>query len=132
MAEIWQPRDFLIAHVAGPQTVPGYVYRGLGIHMQMKGSPKGRRKPVWALTHLNTGHAICRLHGLVADAFPIATEVAECSDWAGFDGLTGWRNQDPDLPEKVKAIAAKNPKIMTSGGSVSSHEAALAVAEARA
>lgn len=100
----WKPETFPIA--VGPQSIDrraGYTYRGLGLHMVMKASPKGRRPPRWKLTHLGSGHGVAHIDGAVADAFPIASEIAECSEW-DFDGLNGWRNRDPELPKKVLEI----------------------------
>lgn len=105
---MWQPANFLIASHYGPTERAGYTYRSLGLHMMWKASPKGRRPPCWALTHLGSGHAIVFIVGHVATAFPIATEIAECSDW-DFDGLDGWRNRDPEIIEKLRAVLAKYP-----------------------
>lgn len=66
---------------------------------------------MWALTHLGSGHQLCRIKGTVATVFPIASEIAESGDWS-FDGLDGWRNQFPDAKEKLEAVAAKHPKLV--------------------
>lgn len=127
----WAPSTFLIAHAAGPFDVTGYVYRGLGLHMAVKASPKGRRPPKWALTHLGSGHRLVFITGAVADAFPVATEIAECGDWS-FDGLYGWKNMDPELPAKFRAIVAKHPNATEREGARNANEeAARKVVEAR-
>ena len=109
-ADIWQPASFMLAtNALVPTEVAGYVYRGLGIHMAIGPSPKGRRPPKWRLTHLSTGHAIAQISGFVADALPIASRIAECGDWS-FGDLDGWRNMDPELPAKVAAIAKAEPR----------------------
>jgi hypothetical protein len=69
--------------------------------------------------------------GKVAEAFVIASEIADAGDWE-FDGLYGWRNRDPELPEKVFAIMAKYPKALYRPDGASSDESAQAIAVARA
>lgn len=131
----WAPQKFLVAvgwSTDGTHEISGYAYRGLGLAMTIKGSPKGRRAPRWTLTHLGSGHAVCAIIGHVKDAFPIATEIAECGDWS-FDGLTGWKNVDPELADKFSAIRTKHAKLIKSGGNGSRSEAiASAIAIARA
>ena len=128
----WEPSKFLTASTfGGPDTVYGYVYRGLGLYICMKGSPKGRRPPTWMLTHLGTGHRICMIDGTVANAFPIATEIADCGDWE-FDGLKGWVNRDPELPTKFRAIIDAHSKQCRTGSGGGNEEQAVAIAMARA
>lgn len=129
----WEPADFLVADSwsnIGYHKVAGYSYRGLGIHMIR--SPKGRRPPTWSLCHLGSGHTVCLIDGRVAVAFAIASEIAECGDWS-FDGLKGWINVDPEIPEKCKVIMAKYPKATrrATGGN-HSENSARAIALARA
>ena len=112
----WRPAKFKRADkFDGAIETSGYIYRGLGLQAQ---SPRGRRPPIWLLIHLNSGHVICQISGVVAKAFPIAAEIAECTDW-GFSGLDGWNNTDPDLPSKVRNFAEKYGKhiISISGAS---------------
>lgn len=117
----WEPEVYKIASFAGPHPVAGYVYRGLGLHIRVSASPKGRKPPTWTLTHLNTGHSICNLTGKVADVFPVAAEVAECGDWT-FEGLHGWKNMDPELGFRTKAIAEKHPGVCAYRHGVTSDE----------
>lgn len=120
---MWKPGSYPIA--CGPQHIghrEGYTYRGLGLH-------KVSDKPEWNLTHLGSGHAVAVIKGTVAEAFPIATEIAESADW-DFDGLNGWRNRDPELPAKVMAIMAKYKKrVKRKGGNPSDEAARLVVME---
>ena len=95
----WQPADFEIATPDGPQSVGGYSYKGLGLHRGVG--------TAWTLTHLNTGHSICTISGRVKIAFPIAAEIAECTDW-DFDGVRGWKNRDPDMGSKVRAVLGRH------------------------
>ena len=115
----WHPAKFKRADkFDGATETSGYIYRGLGLQMSIAQCPRGRRPPFWLLIHLNSGHVICQISGVVAKAFPIAAEIAECTDW-GFSGLDGWNNTDPDLPSKVRIFAERYPKhiISISGAS---------------
>lgn len=133
MTEVWKAQGFLVADIWNekPRRVAGYVYRGLGLQLLIKASPKGRRPPTWGLTHLGSGHTVCMITGHVATAFPIAFEIAQCGDW-DFDGLNGWINRDPELPKKVRSILDKHLKVIKIGAGGSSDAAARAVAMARA
>lgn len=106
---MWKPEHFQTASAGGAYVRYGYVYRGLGLYRMFQGSPKGRRPPTWCLVHLGSGHAVVNIVGHVADAFPVAGEIAECGDWT-FDSLDGWKNRDLELPVKVRAIIARHPK----------------------
>lgn len=109
----------------------GYVWRGLGIRKVSAPSPKGRRKAVWSLTHIGSGHRVGTLHGDAATAFPVATEIALAGDWT-FDGLTGWKNQFPDVEERLGEIIARHSKVFTHTGSGQGNEdVARAIAMAR-
>ena len=115
----WRPAKFKRADkFDGAIETSGYISRGLGLQMSIAQSLRGRRPPFWLLIHLNSGHVICQISGVVAKAFPIAAEIAECTDW-GFSGLDGWNNTDPDLPSKVRNFAERYPKhiISISGAS---------------
>jgi hypothetical protein len=133
--EKWQPGRFLTAeHIDRP--VPGWIYRGLGLRMVFRASPKGRRPPFWSLVHLGTGHGLCHFNLHETPAIEFATTMAECGDWE-FDGLEGWRNVDPHLRDKFLAImdAYRDayPKVrLSTGHGDPSPEAARAIAEARA
>lgn len=125
MTDLWRPEEFQIGKLYGDEDVvemcAGYVYRGLGLFIEKFGSPKGHRPPQWSVTHLGTGHKVCSIMGTVANAFPLATELAELSDW-DFDGLNGWVNRDPELKNKVKEFAERNPKQVLIGIGPSSSE----------
>jgi hypothetical protein len=125
------PGEFLIAEsFADRRKEAGYTYRGLGLYLLQRGSPKGRRPPKWCLVHLGSGHTVCYINGHVKDGFPLASEIAECGDWT-FDGLTGWRNVDPEIPAKFHAIREAHPKAIELSNGGSSEEAARAVVMAR-
>jgi hypothetical protein len=129
---MWQPSDFYIARATYPVQMAGYVYKGLGLHIARQ--TLIHRLPVWHLTHLNTGHRVAEIRGLVAEAFPIATAIAECGDW-DFLSLTGWKDQDPELANKVlKIIDGSKGRAKRDAGRMSrthNHEVARAVLKTR-
>src|SRR5271154_5226172 len=91
-----------------PVNTNGHVYRGVGLF---------ERKPnIWDLFHLGTGHLIFKnIYGKRGDVFSIATEIAEMTDWS-FDGIGGWKNTDPELPEKMAGIMKRHRRLSRSGG----------------
>lgn len=117
----WKAGTFDIATSAGIITQSGYILKDLGLHLEsiIPPSSKGRRKgrKSWALTHLNSGHRVCSLIGDVKDVFPLASEIAELTDWS-FTGLDGWKNIAPELKDKFYSLIKKNKaKIKREGGS---------------
>lgn len=100
----WKPGPYLIARPEGIIKVWGYTYRGLGLHMKY---PEGLFKTLWCLTHLNSGHRINYIRGTMPEAMAIATETAHVTEW-DFDGLDGWKNREPDLKAKMKALDLKH------------------------
>jgi hypothetical protein len=128
----WRPAKFKRADkFEGAIETSGYIYRGLGLQMSIAQSPRGRKPPIWLLIHLNSGHVICQISGVVAKAFPIGAEIAECADW-GFSGLDGWNNTDPNLPSKVRNFAARYPKHIISVGGASDRVIAERISAERA
>lgn len=126
----WPAASFQVAMPQGPVKRDGYAWRGLGLFLAVAGSPKGRRKPKWSLTHLGSGHAIAFIDGDVREVFPVATEIALAGDWT-FDGLEGWRNQFPDAPAKMAEIAARHKHLTKSSGAHRNEDVARAVAASR-
>lgn len=126
---LWSPSSFLIAIKSGTLEVSGYVYRGLGLHIQSQ--KRGKSPPIWNLTHLGSGHAVCSIRGSVRTAFSIATKISESSDW-DFDGIAGWKNRDPDLAIKTLAVINEHPKICRRTGGTSDDEIARAIVLRRA
>jgi len=129
----WRPARFYIAQAGtSPFRVYGYVLRGLGLHNHGWATP--RTKTRWTLTHIGCGAVVMKITGDVRTVFPIAAEVAECSDWTLFDLPEGWRQTDPMLPEKIRAICDAHPEV-TPNSAKSKHyikiEDARAVIEMR-
>lgn len=109
---MWKPEDFEVAWGSGAGAVAGYTYRGLGLHVAINPSPKGKRPTRWTLTHLNTGHRIGYLDGDVRTAFPVATDIAEAGDW-DFLSFEGWKDRFPDAKERLAEIQERHPKVFT-------------------
>lgn len=128
---VWEPGVFLVANEYGPVEEDGFLYRSLGMFQVTRGSPKGRRPPRWSLTHLGTGHRIVLIEAHTAQAFEIATEFAECTDW-DFNSTQGWRDRDPDLMSKLTDLFAKYPAADRNGGRMGSEKVAQQIARMRA
>ena len=105
----WLPRQFHVARrSASPLLVSGYVWRGLGLHHRGWGAPRAQTR--WSLIHLGSGGCFLRFIGDVATVFPVAGEIARCSDFTLFDLPDGWRQTDPALPAKIGAICQAHPE----------------------
>lgn len=62
--------------------------------------------------------------------YEIATIIAEIGDWE-WDGLDGYKNKDPQLPEKLKIVMGSLNGLIKGGGQ-SNEAGAQAVAFANA
>lgn len=111
MSVMWKDETFEVAYSFGPVPKAGYTYRGLGLFMVVKASKKGRRPPLWSLTHLGSGHRLALIEGDVRTAFPIATEIAESGDW-DFLSLEGWKDRFPDAPERLRELCERYGKMV--------------------
>jgi hypothetical protein len=85
--------------------VGGWLYKGLGLFVL---GPVVRDEAAqllmpneWSLTHLNTGHQVCRLIGSRSLVFRMGKDIADCTEWELFTTVGGWANVDPDLNKKV-------------------------------
>ena len=108
-AETWQPAMFVRAVPGGiPAVDCGYECRGLVLRHSGWATPRSETR--WGLYHAGSGAGIARFTGSVATVFPVALEIALCSDWTLFDLPEGWRQTDPDLPAKVGAIMEAHPE----------------------
>jgi hypothetical protein len=107
--ERWTPAKFYRAIPGGePIEEWGYEWRGLTLRHAGWASP--RTATQWALIHIGSGGTIARFTGNVATVFPVATAIAECSDFTLFDLPDGWRQTDPDLAQKIAAICEAHPE----------------------
>lgn len=112
----WAEERFEVARLYGSHSdderiehVNGFTYRGLGMHQASATKARYRRKDgtrrvyeTWVITHLNTGHAVRSMWDCPAPrAFMLATDLAEIADWT-FDGLDGWRNACPEMPDLLQ------------------------------
>ena len=128
----WQPRDFLIGDIhTTVRRVVGYARGGLGLDMRFNASPKGRRPPAWALSHLATGHRIVMIEAHQAEAMEIADQFVALTDW-DFIGLDGWRNRDPELAQKVRDLTKRHHPKTYMVGRPSNQEAAQVCAAQQA
>ncbi len=127
----WEPARFAIATPNGAQIVGGHIYRGLGMYQTLPASPKGRRPPTWCLMHLASGHAIVDIKKHNDSAFDTAAQIAEMADWS-FIAPDGWRNSDPDLINRIKALLVFDPGLSRFGGTDINYEIARTIAESRA
>lgn len=84
----------------------------LGLYQVSKSSPKSRRPPTWSLIRLNFVRRVFWIEAQLQDALAIAEGVVTLGDWSS-GGIDGWRNVDPDLPQKVKALASADARIDT-------------------
>ena len=131
--EAWRPARFFRAVPGGaPLEAWGYEWRGLALRHSGWATPRTETR--WTLIHLGSGGAIMRFVGDVRTVMPVASEIAECSDWTLFDLPEGWRQTDPELPAKVGAICEEHPEARPdtsfSGQEISDADA-RAVVEAR-
>lgn len=99
---MWIHDTFMIATSSGVQRIAGMTCRGIGMHIVRKMQIFGAR-PITAIVHLGSGHAICLVEASLEKTAEIATEIVRAGDW-DFDGLKGWENMDPTLSLKVQAI----------------------------
>jgi hypothetical protein len=122
--DCWKPDRYEIAApVGGVELVDGLSYRGLGLHLNSATKAKYVRKDgtrrvywSWAVTHLNTGHMVRGFYDVpIADVFAAATDLAMITDWT-FDGLQGWRNTDPEVPDKLQAWHKRHQLGARQGG----------------
>jgi hypothetical protein len=128
----WAEDRFEIANLWGVESetaerveiVNGFVYRGLGLYQSSATKARYRRKDgtrrvyeTWVITHLNTGHAVRTLFDCPAPrAFMLATDLADMADWT-FDGLDGWKNTCPDMPDLLQDWHRRHElKGMPAGG----------------
>lgn len=106
----WQPTRFFLA-IPGRGATEAWGYEHQGLALRHSGWAEPRTNTKWSLVHIGSGGTIMRLVGSVSMVMPVASEIAECSDWTLFDLPEGWRQTDPDLPAKVGAICEAHPEV---------------------
>lgn len=131
MSVEWKEGRFLVGLGDGVREVTGWCTADLGLELAIEGSPKGRRKPLWSLVHLNTGHRIFCIQAEEHNALALASQVHELTDWS-FVSLDGWRDRDPRLHDKVIAVADEAEFKVEFLSAGRSQEAARQIAMARA
>jgi hypothetical protein len=100
----WVLGRYLEAREGGKQEAVGYAYGGLALRMvEAPRSLQGRPLPVWALTHIGSGHLVGKINGAAGDAFAIGESIADAADW-NFRGFEGIADGGEALLGKVVAI----------------------------
>lgn len=128
----WQPGEFFAAISFGiVEHNYGWLWGGVAIQKLWNGSPKGRRPPAWSLIHTGSGHRICVIEAPESDAFQIADQVVGIGDWS-FEGIDGWRNTDHELMARMGALVGRLGKVIKVYSGSQNHDAARAIAYARA
>jgi hypothetical protein len=105
--KIWKATSFLIATASGIESVNGYVCDGLGLHT--------KRRNMWHLTHLRTGHCVFISRGNLERGKSIGDRALECGNW-DFDIFDGWKNRDPELKSKVESLFHKESLLLADEG----------------
>lgn len=106
----WQYSKFFASCAGHPVARWGYIHLGLAMCHNGWASPRSETR--WMLTHIGSGGQVIQMIGAVRTVMPVASEIANCSDWTLFDLPNGWRQTDPELPAKVGAICKAHPEVM--------------------
>jgi hypothetical protein len=116
----WKKASFKISTAQGIVTVSGWINAAgeLGVHA----SARGR----YNITHLNTGLMAGESLGNARDALDLAAKFERAGDW-GFSSIHGWKQMDPDLPYKLKAITSGRRARVGGRGRVGDEETSRAI-----
>lgn len=95
----WTVGEVSVATREGRYERTGLIRNGIGLDERQ---PKWGA-PQWALTHLATGLQVCMLEGRMHDIIDLATEIADCADWAA-DGFAVSR----ELASRVRDIGDRS------------------------
>jgi hypothetical protein len=129
----WRPAKFFRA-IPGKDPIEAWGYEWRGLVLRHTGWATPRTQTRWSLVHIGSGGTIAHFAGNVATVFPVATAIAQCSDFTLFDLPDGWRQTDPDLAQKIAAIFEAHPEAYPDSSFAAptiSDEDARAVIEAR-
>lgn len=134
----WTPATFAVVEAHGTVDQTGWTSGGLGLFRVFAHNARYRRKDgtrrlwtCWAVVHLNSGHSVRWIKDEPTErVFALATEIAAMSDW-DFEGLDGWRNRDPDLPDRLAAWHRGHGLAAAQGSGFKSEDQARAIAAAR-
>lgn len=101
----WKQAHFEAATSQGRFGVNGLVYRGLGLECVTDDSG-GVWFDEWDVTHLASGCRIGTITGLdEAEAFKLATMLADLATWADFEVPTGACDVAPDLLARLLVLS---------------------------
>lgn len=128
--------SFLIARADGVKEVNGIVIEGLGLYLfsrwrcrNVKKDGTRTLKTIFVVVHLGSGHTVCSLESDFETAVNIVRHLQTLTDWT-FTGLEGFKNVDPDLPEKFEAWLSEC-RFANRHGSGHFPEAATAISQTR-
>ncbi|WP_341896427.1 hypothetical protein [Sphingobium sp. YR657] len=136
----WRPSQFQIAAWGDSVDIAHGIERnGIGFYVHSKIVARYRRKDGtrridwrFSATHLNSGHAVRFFETRdPRSIIPAVDDLADLCDWS-FDGLDGWKNFVPDLPDRMQAWHRRHEMAARSGGGMRSEAAARVIAMSRA
>jgi hypothetical protein len=101
----WKPGSYLTVNAEGGRYCSGLVYRGIGIE-PVADDDSGAWYTDWDVTHLASGALIGSIVGLdEAEAFKLATMMADATDWAAIGDLDELALGTPKLTSKLLRLA---------------------------
>lgn len=112
----------LVAVWRGTESVESITIGGLGLRLVSSWKCRNVKKDGtrtirtrYGITHLGSGHSIGAFECSFDQAVQYIREIAALDDWT-FDGLYGWLNFCPELPDKYKAWAQRHKLIIGQSG----------------
>lgn len=127
---MWTLETYAVAAGKGTKLVQGMTMKGLGMHIVRQHIPFAQT-PVYAITHLGSGHTVCMIEAQDKQASMIVAELLMAGDWE-FDGLKGWENMSPDLAERVQGIFRRHQSVVRAAADKPDDKIARQVARGRA
>lgn len=125
MIRDWRMAPVHISQDLGITAALGLTYRGIGLYFD-------REAENFDVLHLGSGHRLASIRGRDrALAKELAGQIADLGDWT-FDGLDGWRNSDPQIIDRLRALMAKHPDEIIQHPANQSPQGAQRVAQERA
>ncbi len=111
MAEKWVSEPLTLVLFGKICRKPGRSYNGLGMIRITDAIPEFQVPASEVVFHLGTGHCFCALKGSPSEILEVGTQLAELGDWT-FDSLAGWKNQFPEVTEKLLGLQGRYPHIV--------------------
>jgi hypothetical protein len=127
----WQQSEFFASNNSTtPRKVKGWTRAGIGIECLMAPMAIAPKVGLWLLYHLGSGHLLAVTRHDATHVAGVGNELLTLGDWE-FDGLYGFQNSSPDLPERYKAFLRRHPDCAPDTGQGHSDKGAHAVVFAR-